>query len=305
MTIRRHGAQAPYRHRRFEDDATVAVKLRKAGAILIGKLATVELAGGMGYRQPNASFTGPGLNPWNPKAWSGGSSTGPGDAVAAGLVPFAIGSETVGSIVTPAAYCGITGLRPTFGRVSRHGAMTLSWTLDKIGPMTRSAQDAAIVLSAIAGPDPNDPTTLPDRFRDMDPPVGRPYRIAILHNAADRIQKEVADSFRQSLALLKHFGTLIETSPPDLPYGAATSTILRAEMAAALEDLVGTEDARTLTAPEDYLGGIANGVVFATDYIRALRIRTKAIRPRGMAFRFRCVNPTRPPVRRLAARPLV
>ena len=94
----------------------------------------VELAGGMGYRQPHASFTGPGINPWNLDAWSGGSSSGSGSAVSAGLVPFAIGSETWGSILGPAGYCGIAGLRPSYGRVSRHGAMALCWTLDKLGP---------------------------------------------------------------------------------------------------------------------------------------------------------------------------
>src|SRR5205823_6844996 len=99
-----------------------------------GKLAMVELAGGMGYSQANASFTGPGKTPWNVDYWSGGSSSGPGAAVAARLVPFAIGSETSGSILTPAAYCGITGLRPTYGLVSRHGAIALSWTMDKLGP---------------------------------------------------------------------------------------------------------------------------------------------------------------------------
>jgi Asp-tRNA(Asn)/Glu-tRNA(Gln) amidotransferase A subunit family amidase len=106
----------PYRDQVFDADATVVTRLRRAGAVLVAKLAMVELAGGMGYRQANASFTGPGKTPWNPEYWSGGSSSGPGVAVAAGLVPFAIGSETSGSILTPAAYCGVTGLRPTYGR---------------------------------------------------------------------------------------------------------------------------------------------------------------------------------------------
>src|SRR6266480_4343383 len=130
----------PYRAQTFEEDATVVARLGAAGAVLVGKLAMVELAGGMGYSQANASFTGPGKTPWNTDYWSGGSSSGPGAAVAAGLVPFAIGSETSGSILTPAAYCGISGLRPTYGRVSRHGAMALSWTMDKLGPMARSAE---------------------------------------------------------------------------------------------------------------------------------------------------------------------
>src|SRR5207245_5478657 len=105
----------PYRSQTFDQDATVVTRLDAAGAVLGGKLAMVELAGGMGYSQANASFTGPGKTPWNVDYWSGGASSGPGAAVAAGLVPFAIGSETSGSILTPAAYCGITGLRPTYG----------------------------------------------------------------------------------------------------------------------------------------------------------------------------------------------
>src|SRR5450631_4434708 len=117
----------------------------------------VELAGGGDYRTAAASLTGPGLNPWDRTRWSGGSSSGPGAAVAAGLVTFAIGSETSGSILTPSAFCGLTGLRPTYGLVSRHGAMALSWTLDKLGPMCRSAVDCALVLQAIAGGDGNDP----------------------------------------------------------------------------------------------------------------------------------------------------
>src|SRR5262245_10601898 len=115
----------PYRNQVFDYNATVVEKLRTAGAVLVAKLAMVELAGGMGYNNADASFTGPGLSPWNTKFWSGGSSSGPGAAVSAGLVAFAIGSETSGSILTPSAYCGVTGLRPTYGFVSRHGATAL------------------------------------------------------------------------------------------------------------------------------------------------------------------------------------
>src|SRR5207302_10202022 len=133
-------------------------KRRAAGAVLVAKLAMVELAGGFGYNHADASFTGPGRNPWDTAYWSGGSSSGPGAAVAAALVAFAIGSETSGSIITPAAYCGVTGLRPTYGRISRHGAMALCWSLDKLGPLCRSANDCGLVLSAISGSDLNDPT---------------------------------------------------------------------------------------------------------------------------------------------------
>ena len=132
-------------------------KLAGVGAILAGKLSMVELAGGGGYRYASASLFGPGLNPWDRTRWSGGSSSGSAAAVAAGLVPFAIGSETSGSIVTPASFCGVTALRPTYGLVSRHGAMALSWTLDKLGPFARSAEDCGLILEAIAGKDGKDP----------------------------------------------------------------------------------------------------------------------------------------------------
>src|SRR6476660_8735175 len=148
----------PYAAQVFDYDATVIRKLDRTGAVLTGKLAMVELAGGGGYRFASASLFGAGLNPWDRSRWSGGSSSGSGSAVAAALVPFAIGSETSGSILTPAAFCGITGLRPTYGRVSRHGAMALCWTMDKLGPLCRSADDCGIVLAAIAGPDKLDPT---------------------------------------------------------------------------------------------------------------------------------------------------
>src|SRR5262249_7243429 len=130
---------APYKDQVFDEDATVVRRLGEAGAVLVAKLSMVALAGGMGDKQAHAAVNGPGLNPWNPAYWSGGSSSGPGAAVAAGLVPFAMGSETSGSILTPSAFCGVTGLRPTYGRVSRHGAMALCWTMDKLGPMGRSA----------------------------------------------------------------------------------------------------------------------------------------------------------------------
>src|SRR5580700_7471731 len=120
----------PYAGQVFDYNATVIDKLDAVGAVLTGKLSMVELAGGGGYRFASASLTGPGLNPWDRTRWSGGSSSGSAAAVAAGLVTFALGSETSGSIVTPASYCGVTALRPTYGLVSRHGAMALSWTLD-------------------------------------------------------------------------------------------------------------------------------------------------------------------------------
>jgi len=145
---------APYRDQVFPTDAAVIERLHGAGAVLVAKLAMIELAGGMGYRTADASFSGPALNAWDREAFSGGSSSGSAVAVALGAVPFAIGSETSGSIVAPAAYCGVSGLRPTYGRVSRRGPMALSWTMDKLGPICRPADDCGLVLAAIAGPDP-------------------------------------------------------------------------------------------------------------------------------------------------------
>ena len=156
---------APLKDQMLDEDATVVVRLREAGAVLCAKLAMVELAGGFGYKQADASFTGPGLCAWDKTCWSGGSSSGPGSAVGAGLVPFAIGSETWGSIMTPAGYNGIAGLRPTYGRVSRHGAMALSWTMDKLGPMCRTADDCGLVLDAIAGRDPLDPSSIASEWK--------------------------------------------------------------------------------------------------------------------------------------------
>ncbi len=273
---------APYENQLFAEDATVVARLKAAGAVLVAKLAMVELAGGMGYNQANASITGPGRTPWNPDYWSGGSSSGPGAAVAAGLVPFAIGSETSGSIVTPAAYSGVTGLRPTYGLVSRHGAMALSWTMDKLGPMGRSAADCALVLAAIAGKDPDDPSSLERGFRV--PPALRPrrkLRIGILKNADQGIQPEVAKNFRDALGVLKDVITVTENVElPDLPYGVVGGTIIAVEGASAFDDLVDSGRVAQLTAPEDRIGGYAALAIPARDYVRALRLR----RPMGKAL---------------------
>lgn len=268
---------APLKDQVFPEDATVVARLREAGGVLVAKLSMVEIAGGMGYNQPNASITGPGINPWNRDAWSGGSSSGSGSAVGIGAVPFALGSETWGSIVTPASYCGISGLRPTYGRVSRDGAMALCWTLDKIGPMARSADDCGIVLAAIAGPDPADPSTLPGPFR-YQPRSQRAsgFRIGVLREGVETTQSEVRANFDATLNVLAEVGTLEEIALPDLPYTEATLTILRAEAASAMEDLIDNGTFLGLTAPEDRIGGYAGTVLPAVDYLRAQRIRRHA-----------------------------
>ena len=270
---------APYKDRVIDRDAAVVTRLRNAGSVLCAKLATVEIAGGFGYRQANASWTGPGRNPWKPSQWSGGSSSGPGAAVAAGLVPFAIGSETWGSITTPASYCGLTGLRPSYGRVSRSGAMALAWTHDKIGPMAHSAHDCALVLNAIAGPDPDDPSTSdrPYAYPPDDAP-GRPWKLAVLKGAVEGAHPDVRKNFEAALDALRKLGMIEEVELPDLPFGPVAATIISAECAAAFEEMVAAGDSFKLTAPEDRVGPFADQAIPATEYLRAQRIRTKLCR---------------------------
>jgi aspartyl-tRNA(Asn)/glutamyl-tRNA(Gln) amidotransferase subunit A len=265
---------APFRDRVLDFDATVIRRLEEAGAVLCAKLAMVELAGGMGYRQPNATFTGPGINPWNPEAWSGGSSSGSGSAVAAGLVPFAIGSETWGSILSPAGNCGISGLRPTYGRVSRHGAMALCWTLDKLGPLALTADDCGLVLEAIAGRDPADPSTVDRPFRHGGAGAdGRRFRFGVVRGVTDGCEETVRENFEDSLEVLRNLGTVEEVALPDLPYDDITRTILFAEAASAFEDLIESGGIADLTAPEDHYTAYARDAILAKDYLKALRLR--------------------------------
>lgn len=270
------GAQ-PYRDQLLKGDATVVRRLRAAGAILCAKLAMVELAGGMGYNQAFASFTGPGRTPWDTSRWSGGSSSGSGAAVAAGLVPFAIGSETWGSIQFPAAFCGVSGLRPTYGRVSRHGAMALSWTMDKLGPLARSAEDCGMVLAAMAGPDPADPSALADRFEYSPGRHRRRFRLGLLQDATDKTQPEVRRNFEESMGVLREFCEVRDDFRlPDYPYEAMASITIDAEAASAFEDLFQNGRITELTAPEDRIGGYSGQVLLAKDYIRAQRLRRPA-----------------------------
>ncbi len=265
----------PFETQIIDEDATVIVRLRNAGAVLCAKLAMVELAGGFGYRQANASFTGPGLNPWDKTCWSGGSSSGSGTAVGAGLVPFAIGSETMGSIVTPSCYCGVSGLRPTYGRVSRHGAMALSWTMDKIGPICRTAEDCGWVLNAIAGSDPADSTSLPEPWSFAPRPAEHRFRFAVLDFNRGQLQPEVLANYERSLEVLRTLGSIETIRLPDLPYFLVGSTIVSCEMAAAFDQFLTSDAVWKLTAPEDRWGGFSNLMIPAKDYIHALRIRGK------------------------------
>lgn len=265
----------PFANQVFDYDATVVSRLRDAGAVLCAKLSMVELAGGFGYRQANASLTGPGLNPWDKTCWSGGSSSGSASAVAAGLVPFAIGSETMGSILTPSSYCGVTGLRPTYGRVSRHGAMALSWTMDKLGPICRTAEDCGLVLDAIAGTDSSDPTSIRSDWKYEPAPADRKFRLAIFEVERKQLQAEVYANYEQSLKILETMATIETIELPDLPYSIVGSTIVSCEMAAAFESFIKSGDVWMLAAPEDRWGGYSNLMIPAKDYINALRIRGK------------------------------
>jgi aspartyl-tRNA(Asn)/glutamyl-tRNA(Gln) amidotransferase subunit A len=268
-----------YKDRIFDHDATAITKLREAGAVLVAKLSMVELAGGMGYRQANASLTGPGRNPWNRSRWSGGSSSGSGSAVAAGLVPLAIGTETWGSITSPSSYCGLTGLRPTYGRVSRHGAMALSWSLDKIGPMAHTAHDCGLVLNAIAGADPDDSATSerPYCYPPADVP-DRPFRLAVLKGGVEGADPDVNANFAKAVEVFKTLGTVDEVELPRLPFSAVANTILAAEAASAFEEMVESGEVLHLVAPEDRIGGFADQTILATDYLRAQRIRAQLCR---------------------------
>jgi len=272
---------APFRDRIIDADSTVVARLAEAGAVLIGKLAMVEIAGGLGYRQANASFTGPGLNPWDTSRWAGGSSSGPGSAVGGGLVPFAIGSETWGSIMTPAAFCGVSGLRPTYGRVSRHGAMALAWTVDKLGPMCRTADDCGIVLNAIAGVDEADdssanrPYRYPAKDQDSRAATAERFKIATLKDAAKSVQPEVRSNYEASLKTLREFCEIEEVELPDFPWAAVASTLISCEAAAAFEGLITTGDIWEMTAEEDHWGIHSSLVIPAKDYINAMRIRSK------------------------------
>jgi aspartyl-tRNA(Asn)/glutamyl-tRNA(Gln) amidotransferase subunit A len=266
---------APYKNQIFDFDATVIRRLREGGAILVAKLAMVELAGGMGYDVADATFTGPGRTPWNTNYWSGGSSSGSGAAVAAGLVAFAIGSETSGSILCPAAFCGVTGLRPTYGRVSRHGAMALCWTLDKLGPLCRTADDCGLVLASIAGPDPQDPTTLGENFHYPNPKTeARKFKLGIIQGSTEKIQPEVRANFAESCRVLESFADITTgVEIPQFPYGPVIDTIVAAEGASAFLDLIESGRVQELRAPKDRIGGYSGMLVPAVDYLQAMRIR--------------------------------
>jgi aspartyl-tRNA(Asn)/glutamyl-tRNA(Gln) amidotransferase subunit A len=267
----------PYAAQVFDYDATVIRKLDKVGAVLAGKLSMVELAGGPTYRFAAASLFGPGLNPWDRTRWSGGSSSGSGSAVAAGLIPFALGSETSGSILTPSAYCGVTGLRPTYGLVSRHGAMPLSWTMDKIGPMCRSAEDCGLVLAQIAGKDDNDPGTAGKSFY-YAPQFAKELKMlkagfspVDFEEWADPATRPV---FKQALDVIREIGIeMHEVKMAELPYSSVTGTVVSAEGSSVFEPLIASGRVEELADKKQIAGLRAGLEVPARDYLRAMRVR--------------------------------
>jgi len=278
----------PYAGQVFDYNATVIDKLADVGAVLTGKLAMVELAGGGGYRYPSASLTGPGLNPWDTARWSGGSSSGSAAAVAAGLVPFAIGSETSGSIVTPASFCGVTALRPTYGLVSRHGAMALSWTLDKLGPFARCAEDCGHILEAIAGKDAKDPGSAGKSFY-YTPEYARPVKELRVGFApadfAEWVDPGTRPVFEAALGVLRECGLkFVESRLPDLPYGPALSTILAGEMGSIFEPLIESGKVEGLSDKPQIAGLKASLELPAKDYLKAMRLRRVMQQQVGAVF---------------------
>lgn len=256
-----------YESRVIDADAAVVEKLDAAGAILVAKLSVGELAYG------DLWFGGRTRNPWKLDEGSSGSSAGSASAVAAGALPFAIGSETLGSIVSPSTVCGATGLRPTFGRVSRHGAMTVAWTMDKVGPLARSALDAALVLDAIEGEDERDASS-----RDAAFDVGRPARLGTLRVGYERSAFERVKSHAHVLDELRGLG--LELVPVEWPASLPSSivwTILASEVAEVFDPLVrdGSDARMCWQADEAWPNTFRSAhLIPAVEYLRAMRLRT-------------------------------
>ncbi len=260
---------APYRDQVVNEDATVIRKLEEAGAVLVAKLALGALAWG------DVWYGGTTRNPWNPEQGSSGSSAGSASATAAGLVAFSIGTETWGSIVSPCTRCGVTGLRPTFGRVSRTGAMALSWSMDKIGPICRSAEDCAIVFDAIRGPDGIDRSV-------TDAPFSYNHEIDLKDLRIGYVKTLFEEDYPQretdaaTIAVLRELGAeLIPIELPDYPV-EALAFILSAEAAAAFDELTlsGRDDLMVrqvkLAWPNVFR---SSRFIPAVEYIQANRIR--------------------------------
>jgi Asp-tRNA(Asn)/Glu-tRNA(Gln) amidotransferase A subunit family amidase len=262
-----------YQNQRLPDDATVIKRLEKAGAVLVAKMSVGEFAWG------DVWFGGMTRNPWNTATGASGSSAGSGSAVAAGCLPFAIGTETLGSIVSPSTVNGVTGLRPTFGRVSRHGAMALSWSMDKIGPMTRSVEDCALVFNAIYGPDGKDATVrdVPFNYAPLKNLQG--VRIGYLKKTFEsNYPNRANDSL--TLQTLRQLGaTLVPFELPSYPLGDLTLAI-GVEGGAAFDELTRTnQDDQMVRQVKNAWPNVFRAARFipAVEYVQAQRVRTKMI----------------------------
>lgn len=265
---------APYRDRVPARDAVVVERLSAAGAVLLGKLSLGALAMG------DVWFGGRTRNPWAREQGASGSSAGSGAAVAAGLVGFAIGSETLGSIVEPALTCGCVGLRPSFGRVPRTGAMALAWSLDKLGPMARAAEDTALVLGAIHGADSGDADSVDAAFRFERDAASGPLRIGYLKDG-------LADGGEQVLGALRQLGhEAVEVALPELPYETIIPQI-QVEAAAAFEELTLTDrdDELGEQGPLDWPNALRTArLIPAVEYLQMLRVRTRIAEAMDVVF---------------------
>jgi aspartyl-tRNA(Asn)/glutamyl-tRNA(Gln) amidotransferase subunit A len=267
----------PYANQVFDYNATVIDHLNNVGAVMLGKAAMIELAGGSGYRFASASLQGEAKNPWDPTCWTCGSSSGSGAIVAAGLAAFAIGTETWGSIICPSAFCGVSGLRPTYGRVSRYGAMSLAPSMDKIGPMARSAEDCARIFAAIAGHDLKDRGTVPidkGAFTYSPSIQARPLHLGWLTNAWKSLEPPVAKPVSAAKSLLKkYFAGMKDASLPAGPWEDAGSLIVSVESAASFRSLIRSGRLSELADPLGQIAGYLNEQYSAADYLQALKVR--------------------------------
>ena len=273
-----YGAE-PFRDRVPTEDAAVVKRLHDAGAVLVAKLSLGALA------LNDIWFGGQTMNPWLLEEGASGSSAGPGAATAAGLVGFAIGSETGGSIVSPAMRCGVAGLRPTYGRVPRTGAMTLCWSLDKLGPMTRTVEDAMLVLQAISGPEAGDVASVPSHL-DFDAAASvRGLRVGYFPNWLK--QSPATEVDRAAVEAVRRTGMVpVEVAIPDWPYGSL-NLILFAEGAAAFEELTLTGGLEQLKAQvPDAWPNIFREARFlsAVDFVQADRLRRKVAEEMARLF---------------------
>lgn len=274
--IRTTWGARPYADRVPERDATVVERLRRAGAVLVGKLTLTEMAGGFSPRWAHASLKGACKNPWDPTRSAGGSSSGPAAAVAARLVGFALGTETMGSLMHPAALCGVTALRPTYGLVPKAGVLPFAHTLDKVGPLCRTAADCAAVVHALAGEDPLDPTSVPrpaDLGHRVDPGQAAGLRVAVLELPTSfPVPDAVPVFYDEALEVLKRAGMRLEPAElPDLPWREVADLVMVAEAEVSFDDLLRSGRAAQLVEfhPLPELGGRP------ADYVRAMVVRAE------------------------------